>query len=391
MLEGDLSDFTLPDILRLLAFTSKTGRLRLESPDAAGRIDLIDGRVRDASSAAGRLPLARRLLGLGVVDGDVVIDLLHTAESLPTDRAFAHELIRNGHAEVDAVTDVLHEQTIDAVFDLLRWSNGSFRFDVGGDHDSSPPDLAVAVDELLEEADRRLAEWSDIEAATGSGDAVVTIAAPRTEGRAIDVDADGWALLAFVDGRRTVDDLVALSGRGQFDTRRTLGALVERGVVRVGDPGAGGTVQRLLAAHRALAEIEVARVGDDRDSPVTSEPVSEPTSGPVPAPATVPARPSQPQPVETQPPVETVGSPLPPAETAGMPPPSADPTGPLFPPAGGAEPRSAPPEPDAPPRPGEPDDDVTPLRTTVRAGRLKTDPTVDAELVSRLIDGVEGL
>lgn len=380
MLEGDLSDFSLPDILRLLAFTSKTGRLRLESPDAAGRIDLIDGRVRDASSAAGRLPLARRLLGLGVVDGEVVIDLLHTAESLPTDRAFAHELVRNGHADVDAVTDVLHEQTIDAVFDLLRWSSGSFRFDVGGDRDSSPPDLAVAVDELLEEADRRLAAWSDIEAATGRADAVVTIAAPRTEGRAIDVDADGWALLAFVDGRRTVDDLVALSGRGQFDTRRTLGALVERGVVRVGDPGAGGTVQRLLAAHRALAEIEVARVPDDRGE-ARSEPISQPVSDPVPAPSTESARP-QPQPVEA----------LQPSDAVVSPPPPADPTGPLFPPAGAAEPRPAPPEPDAPPQPEEqPDDDVTPLRTRVRAGRLTTDPTVDAELVSRLIDGVEGL
>lgn len=34
---------------------------------------------------------------------------------------------------------------------------------------------------------------------------------------------------------------------------------------------------------------------------------------------------------------------------------------------------------------------VRPLRTTVRRDRLRTDPTVDTELLDRLIDGVEAL
>jgi hypothetical protein len=34
---------------------------------------------------------------------------------------------------------------------------------------------------------------------------------------------------------------------------------------------------------------------------------------------------------------------------------------------------------------------VTPLRTRVRADRLATDPTIDPDLVTRLIDGVERL
>src|SRR3954466_6067627 len=44
-LQGDLSSFTLPDVLRLLAGTGKSGSLEVSSPPATGEVWLREGGV----------------------------------------------------------------------------------------------------------------------------------------------------------------------------------------------------------------------------------------------------------------------------------------------------------------------------------------------------------
>lgn len=370
MLEGDLSDFTLPDILRLLAFTAKTGRLHIEGDRFHGRVDLVEGRVRDASADAKHLPLARRLLGLGHAEGDTLVSVLKGRDRLPTDLELARELVGDHGFEPGLVASLLREQTVDAVFDLLRWERGSFRFEMRTDADTSPPDLDLKVDDLLAEADQRLDEWPGIEERTGAGNAVVTIARPS--GGTLDIDPEGWALLALVDGHRTVDDLVSLSGRGQFETRRTLGQLVDAGVVAVGDAGRGGAIEKLISDHRSLERAESAL-----QAFTSTERSGEPRRGGGHAPA-----------------------PSSPAESAAEP---AAASAPRTAPSWGDDAPVEPPAADAPGAPNlagetpagtdEPGDGRggDNLRMRVRSDRLTTDPNIDADLVSRLIDGVEGL
>lgn len=399
MLEGDLSDFTLPDILRLLAFTAKTGRLHLEGDRFHGRVDLIEGRVRDASADAKHLPLARRLIGLGQADGDRLVATLKGREGLPTDLELARDLVRDNALDPGQAASLLREQTVDAVFDLLRWERGSFRFEMRTEVDTSPPDLDLKVDDLLAEADQRLDAWPGIEQRTGSGQSVVTISRPS--GATPDIDADGWGLLSLIDGHRTVDDLVALSGRGQYETRRTLGTLVDVGVVTIGEGGRGGAVDRLIADHRALEQAETslqafapAERGPSGDGQRSSAPApGERPSGEVLAePASAQRAPSegwQEAPREPAPPSDAPSSPsmAAPSEGAEASAPAAQPGAPE--PRADA-PRAEPTEPPATsPQPAPERDDN--LRMRVRSDRLTTDPSVDADLVSRLIDGVEGM
>ena len=44
-LQGSLDTFALPDVLRLLAATAKTGRLRIEGDGGRGNVWLRDGTV----------------------------------------------------------------------------------------------------------------------------------------------------------------------------------------------------------------------------------------------------------------------------------------------------------------------------------------------------------
>jgi hypothetical protein len=265
VLEGDLADFTLPDVLRLLAVTSKTGRLSLADGDGReGRVDLVDGRVRDASAEA-RAAAARtaRRSALAWSTATRCERRSEADEALPTDLELARDLVTEAGAEAGALAQLLREQTYDATFDLLRWTTGTFRFSIDRDgrSDGSVLDLALPVDELLEETTRRLEAWPVLAERTGDLTSVVTVRAPRGDGTEVSLSAEGWALLALVDGRRTVGDLVALAGQGEQRTRQALASLLDAGVVEVGAADGSGPIERLLRDHAALAERERALTG----------------------------------------------------------------------------------------------------------------------------------
>jgi hypothetical protein len=374
VLEGDLDDFALPDILRLLAATSKTGRLALHRAGAAGRIDLSDGRVREASADADHLTLARRLLGAGLVTADDLEEVLRGRDVLPSDLELARALAQAGVVESGTLAEVVREQTVDAVFDLLRWREGSFRFDRDAPHARSEQvlDLAVPVDEVLSEAVARLESWPAIAERTGDGGGVVTISRPRGERAPVSLAPDAWALLAFVDGRRSVTELAHLSGQGAFRTRRTLAGMLDAGVVVVGAVGGPSHVERLLADHERLATLEdglrqrpagahLSTLADAAVAP--APPASSTTSTATPTAAT-----SVPSANGAQ--REASRAPMTPSEERRSPGPAS---------VRGEE-RSA-----ATTRVPEP------VAAGSRGARLRTDPTVDADLVRRLIDGVESL
>jgi hypothetical protein len=364
VLEGDLGDFTLPDILKLLAFTNKTGRLGIVTDGVRGRVDLVKGQLRDASADADHLPLARRLLGRRLLDGATLQRLLGDAEALPTDLQLAQQLVSHDEEAATAVGEVLEAQALDAVFDLLRWSSGTFRFESAtevGDTDTSP-ELALTVDTALAEAERRLGAWTEIRDRTGPGDAVVTVGRPAEA--SVQVDADGWQLIGLADGTRTIDELSVLCGRGQFETRSTIAELLALGVVSVGTDGSSGSTDGLLADQALLSRLEGALGGaagapptaHDQPAAATSASISEPDEPALAARGgTADAATSD----EAAEPEDAAVH-----ELAVAPTPGPD-TGELV----GSGARHA----------------------QGRNARPQADPTIDADLVNRLITGVEGL
>jgi hypothetical protein len=385
VLEGDLTDFTLPDVLRLLAATGKTGRLTVDDGARRGRLDLRDGHVRDVSADLSRLPLARRLLGARLITPETLREVLAAGDELPSDVQFARRLVDAGVADHGTVASLLAEQTTDATFDLLRWSTGAFRFvglDVGGPADDLEPVLDVGL--LLDEVAARLDAWPRLIDDSGATDAVVTLGCPERSGAhqlEVTLGAPAWELLTLVDGRRTISELVDLAGQGEFATRRTLTELRAQGIVTIGAPGEPGPVAQRVADHAVLVELE--RDLAARTSPRSTRP--SPASEPEAPAATSPAVSSVPDPVE-----EPVAAVPPPSTEAVHLPPPVDPTPASAPTLPRATPAAAPRPAATVPVPALAGQ-VRPLRTTVRGERLRTDPDLDEALVTRLIEGVEAL
>lgn len=269
-LMGTLDTFGLPEVLQLLGSSRKTGALHLRRQQVQGVVHLQDGAITGARADITRQPLARRLVGAGVVDDDLLADAVAALLDDPA-CGLAAALGGNRILDAEALRALATEQAVDAVFDLLRWPDGGFEFVTG---DSDPDDVGVRtpVEEVVLEVRRRLARWPALTAAVPSPASVVSFAAAAAQETML--SREEWSLLSLVDGSRTVSDLVTLSGRGEYALVESLADLVERHLLSVGQPGSVALMQR----QQLLGALESAtRIGE----PLTAATVP-PVSTPVP-------------------------------------------------------------------------------------------------------------
>lgn len=294
-LEGSLDAFSLPDIFQLLSFTKKSGGLHLRRAATHGCVYFRDGAVTSATSDDGRQALARRLVGSSAVSEDAL--------SAAVERA-ANEGVGIGRAlsdasaiDADLLRAMVAEQAVDAVFDFLRWADGDFSFSID---EPSPDDVGVlvGVEELVNDAKSRLEPWEHACQVIPSPDTVLIV--PVSVNEDPQLSKGEWALLALVDGRRTVADLVSLAGRGDFAVVSALAAMVERGLLAVRSDESSEGVAGLARRHALLARLEtgasaavVAELEPEAEpapAPVAEKPAPVATFAPVPAaPVTEPA------------------------------------------------------------------------------------------------------
>ncbi len=187
-LQGDLDTLALPDLLRLLAGSAKSGRLELEGDRGTGVALLYDG---------------------GVVGGDV--------QAAP-------------HA-----TD-----PVDLIFELLRFGDGTFRFD-----DSSPVTRHGSpfdVEMLLARAGEMLLEWHDVEGVMPSLDAWLTLAEDLTTEEII-VSRHDWQVLAVVGGGRSARHLADRLDLTELGVYRIVRDLVGSGTLVVDETRTGSAAE----------------------------------------------------------------------------------------------------------------------------------------------------
>ncbi|MEY2432982.1 MAG: resuscitation-promoting factor RpfA [Acidimicrobiaceae bacterium] len=177
-LQGTLDTFALPDVLRLLASTKKTGRLLITGDRGSGSV-WVDAGAVVGSEATGSIPDAG---------------------------------------------------AVDVLFELLRYGDGSFTFEAGTT--APEPAGARAVEPLLKDAERQLSEWHEIEAVVPSMDAWVSLVA-ELEGDDILITADRWRTIVAIGSGTSVTGIAHTLRLGELDACRYVKELVELGVVKV--------------------------------------------------------------------------------------------------------------------------------------------------------------
>lgn len=181
-LQGTLDTFALPDVLRLLATTKKTGQLLVQGDQGNGSLSLEDGTV---------------------VGGQTSL----------------------------AATDEAHE----VLFELLRLDDGSFLFDQEAEVTASGP--AAEVDSVIEAAESAHAEWLDLSTVVPSLDVGVLLVEDLPEDTTT-IDRERWKLIVTIGSGTTVRALGQRLGLAELPVLRATRGLVDDGLAEIGDPAA---------------------------------------------------------------------------------------------------------------------------------------------------------
>ena len=260
-LEGSLDAFSLPDIFSLLSMTKKTGGLHLRRDASHGVVWFTTGSITGGAADVATQSLARRLIGAGVVSDEAIAAAVQQAgdEAIGVGRA----LQLGGSVDEGTLHELASEHIVDVVFDLLRWADGDFAFVVD---EANPDDVGVSrqVEDVVTEARRRLDVWQGVSTTVPSPQTVLSFAANPPEDPQL--SRDDWMLLALVDGRRSVAEIVGLLGRGDFAVVSGLADLIGRGLLIAGE---SDVVADLARRYDVLAGMESA-------PPAAFDPVAEP-------------------------------------------------------------------------------------------------------------------
>jgi hypothetical protein len=240
MLNGSLDTVALPDVLRLIASSGKTGLLRIENASPSGRIFIVDGRIAFATNRN---------------EDDPIDDLLHMeyrADYVGSadDRRIVNltDLLENNS---DAFSRFLEQMIVEVLSRMLRIDKGQFRFDVDIRSRREIP-FSFEVEEVIKQSEIRAQAWTRI------FDIVPSISEPFRMAPRLDETGEvvlarrDWALLASIGASSTIDSISQRLKIFEFAAAKKVAELTQRGLIEF---LATGTPQTSLAATALLSEV----------------------------------------------------------------------------------------------------------------------------------------
>jgi len=256
-LEGSLEQLPFAELMHHLHGLRATGVVDLRHGKKKKQVQL-----RDGVPEAVRSNLVQETLGhLLVASGTITDDVLHAcvARMKTSGGLVGQILLASRMLDEEALARALRRQADEKLLELFGWRAGSYAFHErarlkGGNAlylNRSPADLIVhgALERMPRDViDARLAERAHFVAVPGGS--------RFYQFQAASLDAQGKALLAQVDGAKTVAQLGAPTER----TRRLLYALIALELVELAEPEAKAKTSRPEQKHVAPASAALREV-----------------------------------------------------------------------------------------------------------------------------------
>jgi hypothetical protein len=245
-LEGTLKVFSLTEIFQMLGLQRKTGVLSVEGEDDAVTISFLGGSVVAAESRVRRLDnrLGNLLLRAGYVTQEQLDHVL--AMQKETQQRMGFLLVRERLVEPQELREALRVQISRIVYSAFRWPDGRFHFTQEGTVDYDADHMSpVTTDTVLMEAAQIVDEWPILEQKVGALTEVFR-RAPGVETLNVVTgqknppegtlsvsrpEAETWR---WIDGRRSVDDIMDRAFLSDFEVLKGTVDLLGRNLIERG-------------------------------------------------------------------------------------------------------------------------------------------------------------
>ncbi len=248
VLAGDLAGFPAGDFFAFVHHSRLSGALTVASGGAERRIVFVEGEVRSVDSTAAGESIGEIAVRLGLASEAQVAQA--ASDGAPVGSA----LVDLGFVGANDMWRCLHEQVTAIFHAILLCPVGTFFL---LDEDASgraPAPLSVNTQSLLMDGIRRIDEMSLFRARIPGPEAYVRRREPT---RPLPLRAAETAMLALVDGRRTVAEIATAAHLSEFDATKILYHLSEAGYVEAlpGPLASAAPEDRLRAVVSGMNEL----------------------------------------------------------------------------------------------------------------------------------------
>jgi Domain of unknown function (DUF4388) len=170
---GRLDEVSIPELLHLVSWGEKTGKLVLARQDAEGLLVFRTGRIIYAASNSPREALGNILVCRNLLSEDTLVKALETQHASERERRLGAILIEMGALTGKTLEMVIREQIEKVMTEFFLWQSGFFRFEAmeippGGEPEVDARDFLLqrgfSTEQLVLEVVKRVDEaksWRD--------------------------------------------------------------------------------------------------------------------------------------------------------------------------------------------------------------------------------------
>jgi hypothetical protein len=231
-IEGDLKSLNLSSVLQLIAQERLSGVLKVKRKNEVVDVGFADGQISGAFYERGEKVerLEVYLVRSGII-GKNVYEMVQEVHN-ETKRPVMNILLEDKYlttAEVERIIKFKIQEVFDEIF---TWTDGGFTFEQNSIiYPKSLIKIRMQTEGLILESARRFDEWQRIKNDIPAGDIVFRkVERPELKLKPSDEES---RVLSLLNGHRSVDDLVEISGLGTFHTYSCLHRLSSTGQIEI--------------------------------------------------------------------------------------------------------------------------------------------------------------
>lgn len=235
-LKGNLRDFTITQLLNLVNLARKTGTLVLEGPNGVAQMVFREGKLAYAQAGQQDNSLVSVLYQTNRITARQQRIIRANAGDMP-DKELGLLLINANYLSQQDILSSLQHHYSEVVKDILTWADGFFRFENGLAAPAGKIAVRVSLENLIIEGTRRFHERQQLQDEIPSLDMALKFTErPGTNLRKVNLNADEWRVVSFVNPKNTLRQIGRATKMSDFEIRRIVYGLLQAGLVEIVRP-----------------------------------------------------------------------------------------------------------------------------------------------------------
>jgi hypothetical protein len=233
-IQGSLDTFDLSNLLQMIKYERKSGKLTISSKDNDVQLLMQEGDIVFATESRKTNRIGQLLVNNGVISSKILDEAL--VLSRKKKQGIGKTLVEQGRITVGELNAFLLKQAENSIYNVFLWESGQFIYK---DEDLDLKKIvgsAFNTMNILLEASRRIDELQVLKKSIPDENAVPKICKYGKDVRDIELNTDELLVLSLVDGISTVRRIINEIGWDDFTGYSIFHSLVSAGEIEIVQP-----------------------------------------------------------------------------------------------------------------------------------------------------------